>query len=132
VEPPPNSILPTGLSRVIPVSFSFRQGDCIAGDLFCLTQEPLLRMLWKKLVGLEVTNFTQKYEDYMDDQFVSSNPEDLVVFNRVFRCYEAQSGAKLSRDRKSKVMGLGSWQDWPLDWIRSVNRLKVLGFMVCP
>ena len=41
----------------------------------------------------------------------------------------------LSRDRKSKVMGLGQWrdkQDWPLHWIQSVEEMKVLGFRVCP
>ena len=118
-------ILPTGLSREITVSFSFRQGDNIAGDLFCLNQEPLLRQMRKVLVGLEVSNFNQKDEDYMDDiQFLSSNEEDLVTFNRVFRQYEAQSGAMLSRDRKSKVMGLGQWrgkQNWPLPWIQSVE-----------
>ena len=29
-------ILPSGLSQEITVSFSFRHGDCIAGDLYCL------------------------------------------------------------------------------------------------
>ena len=129
-------ILPTGLSREITVSFSFRQGDSIAGDLFCLNQEPLLRQLRKLIVGLKVSNFNQKDEDYMDDiQFLSSNKEDLVTFNRVFRQYEAQSGAMLSRDQKSKVMGLGQWQGnhvWPLNWIQSVDVMKVLGFQVCP
>ena len=42
-------ILPSGLSREIKVTFSFRQGDSIAGDLYCINQEPLLRMLRKKL-----------------------------------------------------------------------------------
>ena len=129
-------ILPTGLSREITVSFSFRQGDNIAGDLFCLNQEPLLRQLRKKIKGLQVSNFIQKDEAYMDDiQFLSSNEEDLVTFNRVFQQFEVQSGAMLCRDRKSKVMGLGQWQgkqDWPLDWIQSVQVMKVLGFQVCP
>ena len=40
----------------------------------------------------------------------------------------------LSRDQKSKVLGLGRWQgrtDWPLGWIRSVTEVKLLGFVVC-
>ena len=53
-------ILTYSLSRRIAVSFSFRQGDCIAGDLYCLVQEPLLRMLRKMLTGLQVTKFNQK------------------------------------------------------------------------
>ena len=111
-------ILPSGLSREIPVSFSFRQGDCIAGDLFCLNQEPLLRMLRLNLKGIRITNFYQKEEAYMDDIVnVSSDVNDLVTFNSVVSKFEAQSGAMLCRDNKSKVMGLGQWRgrtSWPL------------------
>ena len=128
--------LPSGLSKKIPVSFSFRQGDSIAGDCYCLTQEPLLRLIRERLSGLLVSNFNQKDEDYMDDvQFVSGDEQDLVIFNRTFREFEAQSGAMLSRDSKSKVMGLGQWEgrtDWPLTWIKTVKEMKVLGFLVCP
>ena len=131
-------ILASGLSRKISVSFSFRQGDCIAGDLYCLVQEPLLRMLRKMLSGLQVTNFKQVDTDYMDDiQFVSSNVRDLVTFDNIMLRFEAQSGAILSRDRKTKVMGLGQWrgkEEWPeeVNWIQSVPELKVLGFVICP
>ena len=50
--------------------------------------------------------------------------------------FEAQSGALLSRDKKTKVMGLGRWrgkQDWPheVHWIQSVTSLEVLGFTMC-
>ena len=111
-------LLPSGLSKEIRVSFSFRQGDCIAGDLYCLTQEPLLRMLRKKLQGLVISNFRQLDEDYMDDiQFLSSSQQDLVIFDTVVQQFGALSGFMLSRDHKSKVMGLGQWRgkdDWPL------------------
>ena len=48
---------------------------------------------------------------------------------------ESNSGAKLCRDRKSKVMGLGKWQDknnWPLPWIQCVKEVRVFGFTVTP
>ena len=129
-------IVPSGLSREIKVAFSFRQGDCISGDLYCLTQEPLLRMIRNKMQGLKLTNFQQKDEDYMDDiQFISSDVQDLVVFNNIFMKFELQSGAMLSRTKKSKVMGLGKWrrrQDWPLPWLQTVDEMKILGFRVCP
>ena len=70
-----------------------------------------------------------------DIQFVSSNVQDLVVFNNIFRKFELQSGAMLSRTKKSKVMGLGRWrgrQDWPLPWLQTVEELKVLRFRVGP
>ena len=125
-------LLTNGLSREIKVSFSFRQGDCISGDLYCLVQEPLLRMLRKMLKGFQVTNLKQQDTSYMDNtQFLSSDLEDLVVFNQVMMKFEAQSGALLSRDRKTKVMGLGSWrgkEDWPQEvhWSKSVTTLDVL------
>ena len=131
-------LLPSGLSREIAVSFSFRQGDNIAGHLFCLTQEPLLRMLRNRLVGLLNTNFFQKDTSYFDDIAVLSGDErDLITFETVMKRFEAQSGAMLSRDKKSKIMGLGAWQgreDWPqeVSWIKSVKVMKVLGFQVCP
>ena len=129
-------ILPSGLSREIPVSFSFRQGDCIAGDLYCLQEEPLLRMLRKHLKGLQITNFKQKEEAYMDDIInISSDVTDLITFNKIFSQFEAQSGAMLSRDNKSKVMGLGQRtgkSDWPLEWIQTVSEMKILGFRICP
>ena len=129
-------ILPSGLSRQIPVSFFFRQGDCIAGDLFCLNQEPLLRMLRLKLKGIRITNFKQKHEAYMENIVnVSTDVADLGIFNSVFSKFEAQSGAMLCRDSKSKAMGLGQWRgktDWPPKWVHSVNEMEILGFKICP
>ena len=131
-------LLTSGLSREIPVSFSFRQGDNIAGDLYCLTQEPLLRMIKSRLVGLLFTNFFQKDTSYLDDiQILSGDERDLVTFDIVMKRFELQSGAMLSRDKKSRVMGLGGWQDreiWPqkVSWLKTVDKMKVLGFIVCP
>ena len=131
-------ILPGGLSREIKVVFSFRQGDCIAGDLYCLTLEPLLRMLRRKLVGLCIFNFFEKDTSYLDDiELISGEVQDLVMFNKVMVKYEKQSGAMLSRDRKSKVMGLGLWrgkEDWPreVSWLQTVPQMKVLGLVVSP
>ena len=131
-------IIPSGLSRRIPVTFSFRQGDPIAGDLFCLQQEPLLRMLRKYIYGLQVTNFMQKDVDYMDDTHIlSEDTRDLEIFNKIMLKFEAQSGAILSRDRKTKVMGLGKWrgkEDWPqeVSWMKTVQEMDVLGFVICP
>ena len=75
-------------------------------------------MLRKMLTGLQVTNFKQKDTNYIDDtQFLSSDVRDLVTFDSVMLKFEAQSGAILSRDKKTKVMGLGKWQgkeDWYL------------------
>ncbi len=51
------------------------------------------------------------------------------------RDFEAASGALLNRNRKTTIMGLGSWgdrQDWPLQWILASTSVKVLGFTISP
>ena len=83
------------------------------------------------LNGLQVSNFKQKNTDCMDDiQFLSSSAEDLVTFNQIMLKFEAQSGAILSRDRKTKVMGLGRWRGkeyWPQEIKRPSNiSVKIL------
>ena len=131
-------ILPNGLSKEIKVTFSFRQGDPIAGDLYCITLEPLLVMLRTKLTGLCFFNFVEKDTTYMDDtQLLSEEEEDLVIFDQVMKAYEKQSGAMLSRSKKSVVMGLGLWEgksDWPKEvpWLRPVQQMKIFGIVVCP
>ena len=65
-------------------------------------------MLRKRLVGFLVSNFFQKDTSYLDDiQILSGDERDLVTFDIVMKRFEQQSGAMLSRDKKSKVMGLG-------------------------
>ena len=131
-------ILPSGLSRIIPVTFSFRQGDPVSLDLYALQQEPFLRVLRNTLHGIHITNFRQLDEDYSDDtEFVSDDVEDLGRFNQVMTRFEATSGAILSRNWKSKILGLGPWQgkdDWPLEvnWLKTENELKIFGFVICP
>ena len=63
-----------------------------------------------------------------DTSFMPNNLNDLVIFNQVMLKFEAQSGAILSRDKKTKVMGLGKWQgreNWPREvhWIKTVTHM---------
>ena len=128
--------LPTGLSRVIPVTFSFRQGEPVALDLYSLQQEPLLRLLRISLRGIPITNFTQKDVEYCDDvEFVSNDVQDLITFNRIMTKFEATSCAILSRNEKSKILGIGSWrnkEDWPLEvsWLKTEKQLKIFGVII--
>ena len=131
-------VLPTGLSRAIKVMFSFRQGDPLAMNLYILQQEPLLRLLRRTLTGLTITNFRQLDKDYCDDvETLSNDVNDLVKFDEVMEKFESTSGAILSRNKKSKVMGVGLWkgkQDWPerVKWMKVVTEMKIFGFTICP
>ena len=130
-------ILPDGLSRKITVTFSFRQGDPIAMNCYTLTQEPLLRVVRINLTGITITNFKQLDESYCDDiEVVSDDTQDLIRFDQVMKKFEATSGAILSRNKKSKIMGLGVWQNrenWPEEvcWMRTEKQLRIFGFTFC-
>ena len=130
-------VLPAGLSRTIKVMFSFRQGDPIAMNLYILQQEPFLRLLRSTLAGLIITNFKQVDKSYCDDvQTLSEDTRDLVKFDEVMQKFEITSGAILSRNQKSKVMGIGRWkgkQDWPeeVKYMQVVTEMKIFGFTIC-
>ena len=49
------------------------------------------------------------------------------------RKFEKLSGAILSRDKKCKVLGFGTWKDrsiWPLDYLKVVKEMKVFGIFI--
>ena len=57
---------------------------------------------------------------------------DLIKFEEVMEKFESTSGAILSRNLKSKVMGLGRWtgkQDWPdqVKWMKVVTEMNIFG-----
>jgi hypothetical protein len=130
-------VLPSGLSRTIKVMFSFRQGDPIAMNLYILQLEPFLRLLRRTLTGLTITNFKLVDESYCDDvETLGEDVRDLVKFDEVMHKFEMTSGAILSRNKKSKVMGIGRWegkQDWPEEvrYLKVVTEMKIFGFTIC-
>ena len=87
--------------------------------------------------GLTITNFKQIDKSYCDDvQTMSNDISDLVKFDEVMQKFESTSGAILSRNNKSKVMGVGLWkskQDWPeqVRWMKVVTEMKIFGFTIC-
>ena len=93
-------------------------------------------MIMRMTKGLSISLFSQKDEDFCDDvNFVGENLSDLVIIDEIFSNFEVVSGAILSRTKKSKIMGLGTWQgkqDWPLPWLRVVTMIKMFGFQITP
>ena len=84
-----------------------------------------------------MTNFKLIDKAYCDDvQTLSEDVDDLVKFDEVMQKFENMSGAILSRNKKSKVIGLGKWrgkQNWPeqVNWMKVVTEVKIFGFTIC-
>ena len=61
---------------------------------------------------------------------------DLVKFDEVMQKFESTFGAILSRNKKSKVMGIERWegkQNWPegVKYMKVVIEMKFFGFTIC-
>ena len=122
------------LTDTINVSFSIRQGDPLAMLLYIIYIEPLLLYLERVVVGLKVAGIPQSIEAYCDDvNVLTDRMSDFLVVDLAVRKFEAVSGAILSREKKSKVIGFGTWKnriDWPLDYLKTVKEIKVFGIFV--
>jgi hypothetical protein len=72
----------------------------------------------------------------MDDvEVLGSHLSDIIMVDSITLDFEAASGALLNRNRKTLILGLGSWagrQDWPLPWLQAATSIKVLGFEIHP
>jgi hypothetical protein len=119
------------LSPALATIFSLHQGNPFAGILFTIHIEPFLVRLEALLRGLFVGAVREASLGYMDDIAAMGDTDaDLITTDEVCRDFEAVSGAILNRNRKSVILGLGSWagrQDWPLPWLLAVPQAKVYG-----
>ncbi len=118
------------------MEFSIRQGDPAASVFFTIYIELLLVLLERRLHGLFMGLIREASIGYMDDiNELGEDDNDIVLTDQICRAFEAVSGAILNRNRKTVVLGLGSWagrQDWPLPWLQAVDQAKVLGVVVTP
>ena len=131
------------LSAPIQLQTSLRQGCPLAMPAYVIQYEPLLLRLDTVLTGVTLKNPRQvevlqsKGEAFCDDNGIASTCiEDLNTFDQTCRRYEESSGAKLSRNKKSKILFLGAWRDpaarpeMPVDYLQEKEELKVFGFHV--
>ena len=103
--------------------------------LYIIYVEPLLNALERSLTGLRVASVRQTLEAYCDDKNLLTH--DLGDFGRMSTevvKFEQYSGAILSRNKKSKVVGFGGWakkESWPVAWLKPFRSIKILGVFVC-
>lgn len=88
------------------------------------------------LRSLRVAYIREAAFGYMDDaEVLGDSLNDIILVDNICRDFEAASGAILNRNRKTIIIGLGSWvgrQQWPLDWLHAADSVKVLGFVITP
>ncbi len=114
-----------GLSPDVAILFSIRQDNPVAMIWYVIQIEPLLFRLGRVLQvlhGLRVGPVLETALGYVDDvATLGDTDQDLVVFDEIMAAFERASGAILNRNRKSVVVGLGTWEsreDWPIPWLR--------------
>ena len=127
----------SSLTNAVLVCFSIRQGDPLAMLLYIVYLEPLLSRLEQVLTGLQLRRpcpGMKPLDAYCDDLNIMTN--DLDDFQRLdieVQIFENLSGAILSRNCKSKIIGFGGWskkENWPITWLACVKDIKVFGIFV--
>ena len=111
-----------------------------ASPLYALQQEPFLLQVKAVCsgvrIGPSITCHRQVDEAICDDEtIVGTDINDVVKFEELMRKFESQSGAILSRTKKSKIMYLGTWagrQVSPFPWLKVVEEVKVFGLLLTP
>ena len=93
--------------------------------------------LENSLTGLKLLGPCQglgPVESYCDDvNILTADDDDFAKINTEITNFERVSGAILSRKKKSKVMGFGTWRlrkDWPLQWLACETNIKVFGIYI--
>ena len=131
------SFILLSLTAAIEVSFSIRQGDPLAMLLYVVYLEPLLVNLERVLTGLQLRRQLPDLgpqDAYCDDLNIMTNDlDDFPKIDLEIQRFESFSGAILSRNSKSKVIGFGGWrnkEDWPIPWLACQRSLKVFGIYV--
>ena len=103
--------------------------------LYIIYVESFLLALERTLTGLRLPAVRQTLEAYCDDiNLLTDDLEDFVRMAEEVDRFELFSGAILSRDKKSKVVGFGSWAErkvWPISWLRPVESIKIFGIFIC-
>ena len=126
-------ILGGGLSEIISLTFSIRQGDPLAMLLYIIYIEPLIVYLEKRLTG-SILPGLKTVDAFCDDlNVMTKSDSDLVLVNSAIEKFESISGAILSRNKKCEVLGFGRWKarkTWPLEYLRTVKETKVFGIIV--
>ena len=95
--------------------------------LFIIQIEPLLSILFNRLPSIPFRAAMESVFAYLDDEdIIGQSEEDLRLANTICSQFEVISGAILNRNRKSAILGLGTWaghQNWPLTWLSSLTTL---------
>ena len=125
------------LTEAFTVQRGIRQGCPLSMLLYALFQEALY-IAFKKNNIIKCIDFPNQEKlivlGYADDtSLFPKNDESIIEIDNIIKKFENATGAKLNRNKKTKIYGLGSWNDrtnWPLDWLKcDINSFKTLGII---
>ena len=119
------------------VQRGIRQGCPLSTMLYVIFQEALYVALKKNDI-IKCIDFPNQEKTivlgYSDDtNLFPKDDASIIEINKIIIKFEDATGARLNRDRKTKIYGLGSWNNrtnWPLSWLKcETGSFKTLGII---
>ena len=123
------------LTRKIVINTGVRQGDPISPMLYVLALEPLLRVLRKKTIGVELHGIRIHYNAYADDiATVSASVEDAENSVRIINEFVKVANAKINMDKCERIhdVSIDVSKCVCLSVIKYVEEAKYLGCILSP
>ena len=112
-----------------------KQGCPLAMLCYVIYIESLILRFKRELTGVRISQATVKVGGHVDDQFLFvDTDEDIRRVWSIVGKFERCTNALINRS-KTRLMGMGQWtgrQDWPFDWLKPSESIKVLGVIFKP
>lgn len=120
-------------SNLIKNERGFMEGHPPSMFCFVISIIPLLNVLEKKLLGIEIGNEVFKLRGFADDlKLILRNANEIFQIEKIIFDFEKVSGTQLHRDtslKKCNILCFGNhrkFKDWPF-WVNETDKMKVIG-----
>lgn len=125
------AVIDVGEAQTKPIKCenSVRQGCPLSVPLYLIYIEPLLRMLKKRLRGIDSFKASAKTAGFVDDvTLFLKNNVDIHAAGGTIEQFCRWTGARLNR-KKTNIMFLGTWRAKPrsIPWAQEAKELNILG-----
>lgn len=119
------------LTKQFKIKRSVRQGCPSSMALFCITIQPFINLLLKKLKGINIYNSVFKIASFADDLTVAiTKKEELNTVKNCIDKYCSFSGAEINKKKCELIRAKQNKDIYNADWLTEKDHVKILGITI--